>query len=319
MRVLKQPLVVTLYVALIVGLIAFSFIYASRMASHSNYHAPGIMVSSYDDVSEIPSRIDHLTFAKKSLDPDEFQYERMLDIYGSAILMYEYLYANELEYEDYAQPSMLQGYQDNPVRYMQFLMEALLTGIIFFVLVLALSFVNYEHATGVYKFIYGTEEPRLSIIKRKLFAYGAHVLLILVIVISILAIFGNALDQPFDWLILVWNDRVYGFETCTYARLIIASLILVVIFFSIVFFALALLSRNIFMALVLCIVFVGLFQGVFFHLDYRYLQAFAQFPVGIFIIDVSVAEAIVIYIIRYVALFLLLTVSLIHFNRKELY
>ena len=56
----------------------------------------------------------------------------------------------------------------------------------------------------------------------------------------------------------------------------------------------------------------------FFNLDYRYLQAFAQFPIVIFTIDVSVIEGIVIYSIRYVLLIGLLISSLMYFNKKEL-
>lgn len=318
-RVLKQPLIFLVYLILITGLIGFSFLYASRIVQTTDYAgAQSSRISEYDETGDIPGMIENLNEALDRLDEDDAFYDRQVALLEESILIYDFLYEHDISYDEFARPSTLGGYQDNPIRFMQYHMEVLLSGIIFFLIILALSFVNYEHATGVYKFIYGTEESRLTIIKRKFLAYALHVGLILFITIFILYVFSEALSQPFDWLIFVWNGRVYGFTTGMYQWMVLGSVGVVAIFFGLGFFAIALYSKNIFVALTTCIFFTGTFQLLFFHFDQRFFNAFSQFPAGIFEVDVTPVEAIAVYGTKYALVILLLIGALRYFNKKDL-
>ncbi len=317
-RILKQPLITGLYLLLIVLISGLSFLYASRIDEMESYKTPFSLIQPYEFVHEIPERIENMSLFILTLEESDPNYDVFKKLYEDAILFYQFLYDNNIAYDQYAEPNEFQGYQSNPIRFIEFHLELILSLLALFIMVLAISLINYEHSTGVYKFIYGTEEKRLSIIKRKFIVYSLHIAFVLFIICSLLFMFSEAFNPPFDIIIFDWNNKVYGFSIDTYRWLMLGSISLIGIFFAFGFFSAALFAKNIYVSIILCLVFLGVFQGLFFYLDFPYLNAAAQFPANIFQIDVTLNEVTFIYLFKYISVVLLFICALFSFKNRDL-
>ncbi|MDO9629333.1 MAG: hypothetical protein Q7I99_05470 [Acholeplasmataceae bacterium] len=315
-RILINPLSIFLIFGLFLVIFLFSYVYQSKIENSFNYREHPI--EEYQSFNEIMDLIEVINSAIESLDTHDSNYTYQKKYLEETLSIYKYLYENEIDYFSYAETSHFFGYLNDPITFLLYLTPFVLTILIVTGLALAVSIVNYEQSTGVYKFIYGRENSRLRIIIRKLFAYFIIVFSIMFLMFLLMYILSLALNEPFEVIIILFNQTAYGFSVVNFIVMIFCSIMSVVVFYLIGFFAIALISKNTYVSISICIVFFGVFQMIFISLNFPVFQILSQFPIFLFELDYSLSYILLTIFLKYLLILVLLIYSIKSFCSRDI-
>lgn len=230
----------TTWVALVLVLVCFftvSTYYASQSSHYDNhiYH----QISEYGSIEEIKEHIAALEAIK----------ENTKDVYISqTISIYNYLYENNISFDafaaNYAAYMGMHEQSDNRVVYSEYMLNFCFLFVALLAAYSTVLIISGDFSSSLYKNIFGTNQCREDIIRRKvmacvIFALSAEVMLLL---------FTWITSNQFDWItkkmICFSGTKMFVVDTHTYVLFNYISQFIDVLLFVVVACGVALATKN---------------------------------------------------------------------------
>lgn len=304
------------FALVLILLFAFAFLYKSNAVAQDNYFDHQIY---YNTIDEIPSKISDLEVQLNNLMLTDLYYQEQINRLEDSKSIYEFLYENEIDYEDVAEINGIYETSYDQVTLLSGLVQYLLFAFIILLLFTVIYLINQDFNTGVYKFVYGRNKSRASTVFSKLKIYYVVLLGFLFVFTVILILFLYPVGNDFKYVLFVNKGTVYLISVFKYLVLIYLSVVSVIIFYSIIIFSMSLFINN---TLNFILIFGSIFlilQVLIPMIDIDFLTSMVYVPV--FLLNQSIAPNIIIIsiIVKYIVSIILLILSIWYFNRKNLY
>lgn len=310
---------ITLLIALCAGIVvifSLAFFYNQNKIKQTYNYSP--LIVQYESREEILDNIESVRLDISNLDESSAYYEEELKDKNDAIIIMQYLYDNDISYDDAFDINCLNMMTNNSLGYLDFMTQFAFIAIILFYIVSTLLINNYEFQVGVSNFIYGTAKKRNKIILNKFVIYFLCTLAFSMLLVLLESILMLAYHDKFSLVLLLNGDKVVALSKSAYIFLYQLSVFAMLIFYQILFFFISIIFKNLFASLVTQLsVFICL-QFLFMYSKNNLLISFSQNIMFFSAIDINTSVFVIVKAIKILILGLVVFFSIRYFNKKDL-
>gem|GEM_PF-2185497 len=315
-RLFKYPIVMIAAIFIVFVLLFFSINHKMNSTTQSIYFDHSIY---YENVEDITEKITDLENDILELDTNDRYYEQIKKNLEENLSIYKLLYANSIEQENVAEIGGINDDSLNRITVLKGLSDFILSSVIVLIIIVIVLLFTRDFDTGVYKFLYGQNVPRIKIVRKKFCT-----LLLVILCFYILTLFVSLfillpIQNDFDYVLIFISDlEPVLIDINIYLIYIILSVTFTIFSYMVLFFAISLLIRRTLSFLVVSAATLILIQ-VLLPLSKNDILLSFSYPF-VFTLDIGVNLSLVMLtsIIKAILFIVLLAYGMIKFNKKNI-
>ncbi len=245
-RLVKSKTMWAVTIIAIAAVFALSVYYANNTVSNG-YICRAI--TEYSSVEDIPEEIALL---EKSIENEDDEGE--IAYYEQVILIYNYLYENQISYEEltenYATAFMRWYLSDDAVSYVDLYMAENCSYVICAAMIIcAAVLISSDFGGNMYKTVFGTNKSRAAILRGRFFAYLIYFAALFVVTMFIIAVTSSQYGLPFKYIICSMSGSVFVISPVAYIIITFALWAVFLLGYVAAIFGISACFKNIFAAL----------------------------------------------------------------------
>lgn len=299
-------------IVVLVILFATVFSVTNNAVYQETYYAHNI---EYTSIEEIPDLVDNLESELESIEQSNAFYDELEKLIQEEILLYNYLYENEIEYEDAAEINGIHEQSFDKISMSRSILGIMLSAFLILIVIINVELFSLEFSNGSYKFVYGRNVDRLQIVLKKILASAFVTVLMIIIFTGTTILIINPIVDKFDYVLLFVGNEVVSMTIFTYLFLSFLSALYIILFYYLVVLSLTLLFRKVLLVLISIFSFFILFQVLLPFVDSDIAQSMTYVPLFTLDLGVSLRTLISIISLKMVAAVSLLIYSMYHFKK----
>lgn len=311
-RIFKSKAMFIIWLVFVISLFALNFFYIFKATDSIRNEKMDVI--KYDNLVELKEIINSY---EERIEENNFFNENERTTTLETLSMYQYLYDNEIEYDEFRTYNELDAFENDKISYLKFVISGFTIVFLIIIMFLCVDVFNGDFLNGTYKYVYTRNIKREKIILKKLLISFLIVVSLLMISFLILKIIVSRFSLNYDYIILKGIDTI-----CIDVKKAINKIYMFYVFdcllYFIIFTSISLFSKNYIRNLIVCLLIVFMLNIVIKYIDIKFINISVLSGTNMLFDRYSNNEIIIGYLIRYVIAFIMLISSFLIFRKKSL-